>query len=636
VRIGGVTGLTLLIEAAFGYDPDDPSPVWTNITTYVRGFSTRRGRKREIDRVTAGTCTILLDNRDRRFEAGYTGGAYGADVVPMVPIRIRVTRNAVTYPIFYGFADEWVPSLDAKNPTDAVVLLRATDAFKVLAFTPAPDSVWAYEVQQDTPHGWWRFDETAGATMLDRSGNGYNGTYLSGVEASSVRSLNHYSSSTALAFNGTTHRARITTPPARVTPPLTVEILFTAPTPLPATLYLTLARQGSGVSHYLSSGGAGTGQAWALRITPATDAAPGRLTAEYGGAAANPRHSSAPLQPGSRYHAMWTTTTTGSNGTLYVNGTNTLTSGGGNANLGPVDGIMVAGLTAPGTPLEGLWQGIIDEVVVYADDLSSSRVTAHWNAINAPWDGDNTGMRVGRCLDLCGWPAGMRDIDAGMNNLGPVTLDGRSIIDLLWEAVEFEAGNLYVARDGDITFVDRSAPYTDTTATVSQATYSYTGANSKSSGVSFDYSDELLVNHAKVTTRDGAVYEAEDATSIGSYFRRTKTRSVPQTLHAQSLADWIVLTQKDPRRRITSLKIPTVRDTTTFDQTVGLELGYRVTVTLDPPGTGTITEPVITEGIDHDVTVNSWSTTLWCSPVPVVDVFVIGSDSIGGTAVIGY
>src|SRR5688572_32225707 len=132
-RVGNIKLLGITVEAAFGYDPDDTSPVWTDISTFCAGFSTRRGRKREIDRVTAGTALIRLDNSDRRFEGGYTGGAYGSNVVPMTPIRITCTRNAVTYPVFYGFADEWVPTFDPSQPRMSWVDVRATDAFKVLS-----------------------------------------------------------------------------------------------------------------------------------------------------------------------------------------------------------------------------------------------------------------------------------------------------------------------------------------------------------------------------------------------------------------------------------------------------------------------------------------------------------------------
>jgi hypothetical protein len=638
-RVGSVKALGVTVEAAFGYDPDDPAPVWTDISDYVRGFNTRRGRKREIDRVTAGSCTMLLDDRDRRFEAGYTGGTYGSNVVPMVPIRILTTRNAVTYPVFYGFADEWVPSLDPRFPRDAVTMLRATDGFKVLGIVTAPESVYAYEVVQDQPHNWYRFDELTGSKMVDRSGNLYDGLYVNEVEFDKTRGLNEYSKSGAMEFDGAGDRAIVQQAAARVVPPLTVEVLFTTPPVMPATLYLTLARQGAGLSHYVASGGAGTGQAWALRLTPATDTAPARLTAEYGGAAANPRHSAWALAPGTRYLATWTTATTGSNGTLYMNGVDTATSGGGNANLTAVAGICVAGIAAPGTPLEGTWQGKICEVVLYADDLSAARVLAHATAVSAPWSGDLTGARITRLLDMAGWSASQRDLDAGMSLCGPATLDSRPVISLLWDVVDYEAGNMFMARDGDLTFLDRSAAFTDTTATVAQATYSYTGSNSKAAGVSFDYSDELVRNAAEITTGDGATFTAEDATSIGRYYRRTHTQSVPQVAnsnYAQALADWIVLTRKDPGRRITNLKVPTSRDTTTFDQTVNLELGYRVTVTLDPPGTGTISESVIVEGIDHNVTPDGWSTDLWFSPVPTVDVFIIGSDSVGGSAIIGY
>lgn len=125
------TGVTLTLEAAFGYAPLNTSPVWTDISAYARSLSVRRGRSHERDTVSASHLTVVLDNLDGRFDPSYTSGAYYPNVVLNVPIRLRVTYSAVTYDLFYGFADAWPQTYPSM--VDSTVTLSATDGMKLLA-----------------------------------------------------------------------------------------------------------------------------------------------------------------------------------------------------------------------------------------------------------------------------------------------------------------------------------------------------------------------------------------------------------------------------------------------------------------------------------------------------------------------
>jgi hypothetical protein len=621
-RVGNIKSLGVTVEAAFGYDPDDTSPVWTDISTYVMGFSTRRGRKREIDRVTAGSALIRLENPDRRFEGGYTGGAYGSNVVPMTPIRITCTRNAVTYPVFYGFADEWVPSFDPSLPRTAFVDLRATDAFKVI---PQSFTIWESEVLSSAPVVWWRLGERKFATTaVDRTGNGFHGTYVGSPKP--VEGLVPVEPDEARQLNGAEDGVQRINADVTVAGAMSVEAWVNWQTDDGDLKQNNIASQ-----HNI------TGLAWALDVKETDSTTLTYIFSHNDGGGGGPQ---AVVDYGKGTHYVVGTYDGAGTANLYINGalehtdSTAFYSGTGSS----FDGLLV-GVTNPILGTDGRWMsGVLDDVAVYDSELDAATILNHYTAATAPRDGELTGARITWLLGAAGWPAGLTDIDAGQALMGPVILDGRATLDLLWEAVEFEDGNLFVARDGDVTFAQRTARYADTTSTVSQATYSYTGSNSKAQGVSFDYSDERLINHAIVNTRTGYIFEAEDATSIGRYLRRTSKVTAPttDTNTADAFAQWTVQRNKDPKRRITSLKVPTARDTTTFDQTVGLELGYRVTVTLDPPGTGTISEALLVEGIDHDVTPHNWTTTLWCSPDPSPEIVIVGVSLVGGSEVVGY
>lgn len=65
---GGSAGMPdRRLEVAFDTQPGE-IPIWTDVTAYVRGLNTTRGRSRELDRYQAGRLSAVLDNRDRRFD----------------------------------------------------------------------------------------------------------------------------------------------------------------------------------------------------------------------------------------------------------------------------------------------------------------------------------------------------------------------------------------------------------------------------------------------------------------------------------------------------------------------------------------------------------------------------------------
>lgn len=116
------------IEIAPGYTPGDASPVWVDITPYVRWFETHRGRTWELDDIQAGTATIYLSNRDQRFDPNNSSGPYFGELVPMVRCRITLRWDAEVYPLFSGLVLSWPQ--EYPDGTDAVVPLQVADAFQ--------------------------------------------------------------------------------------------------------------------------------------------------------------------------------------------------------------------------------------------------------------------------------------------------------------------------------------------------------------------------------------------------------------------------------------------------------------------------------------------------------------------------
>lgn len=122
--------VSVTVEAAFGSDPL-AVPVWTDITAYVRQFSTERGRSHVLDEMQAGVATLVLSNNDSRFDPSNTTSPYTPNVRVFTPVRIRATHSAVTYDLYRGFATGWPQSYPAFK--DSIVVLNCVDAFRLMA-----------------------------------------------------------------------------------------------------------------------------------------------------------------------------------------------------------------------------------------------------------------------------------------------------------------------------------------------------------------------------------------------------------------------------------------------------------------------------------------------------------------------
>lgn len=124
------------ISAAISFSTNPAAtPSWDAVTNYVEAFSLRRGRNHELDQAQAGTATLVLDNRDRRFDpaaTGYTAGPHGANVLPMRRCRIQATYASVTYDLFHGYITAYQPDIAPHNGNAAMVL-SLVDGFNPLA-----------------------------------------------------------------------------------------------------------------------------------------------------------------------------------------------------------------------------------------------------------------------------------------------------------------------------------------------------------------------------------------------------------------------------------------------------------------------------------------------------------------------
>jgi len=119
---------TIRVEIAFTTRPTE-APAWVDVSNDVRSVETNRGRNIELDTIEAGTGTVVVDNRDRRFDPTNSAGPYYGYLVPMRRIRISAVWEGITYPIFTGYVERWPLTY---RGFDATVEVPIVDGFKPL------------------------------------------------------------------------------------------------------------------------------------------------------------------------------------------------------------------------------------------------------------------------------------------------------------------------------------------------------------------------------------------------------------------------------------------------------------------------------------------------------------------------
>lgn len=166
------------VRVAFGSDPFDITPTWTDISSDIIAFKTRRGRQHELDRIESGTATIILDNSSGNYWNLNAGGSYYPNVLPGKRVNIGADFQGTRYDLYTGFVESWAPSWLSRGGKVPIVSLNCADLLANLSRCLINSAGYAQEVSGDRVKnvlddlGWvelcgWDID--AGQTTLQRT-----------------------------------------------------------------------------------------------------------------------------------------------------------------------------------------------------------------------------------------------------------------------------------------------------------------------------------------------------------------------------------------------------------------------------------------------------------------------------------
>ncbi len=506
---------------------------------------------------------------------------------------VTVAGNAALvgeeYALAGGFVERWPQSYGAPFAGGAAsVTIPATDAFRLLA-QQLEGSPLELEIAKDRPPHWWKLAEDQGSPVIEDSGvlSSDGVTRGEGVPGLGSTGLDPGSDATCWESDGTDAGY------------------------LETTVAATYGGSRVGTAFFLTR--VDTDGPWLLGVFPPGNGidkiavlANGRLAAELGGTGGT-QEAVFDIADGAT-HDVWVVQGGGVNPDprIFIDGTEQTTNG---ASLTDVYQRTVTWGSRPGSSLgfDGKLQHLVLVPANTTTDVDADTRAAAYNEARLAWTGDTTGERIGRILDVVGWPAGERDIDTGKTTLGPAATSGQDALTYMQRVEASEAGWFWQDPDFTLRFRDRYTWFEDFRSAVVQWAFTdqadtATSLHFDADGLEFDgFDEDQVVNEVTVSWVDGDTTVRDDD-SIDAYGRRPLSVDtvLPTAAQARSLGEWILGFRAEPATRVRSLTFDPASDDRLWRAALDVRIGDRVSVTFHPQETGTATTVnALVEGIER-------------------------------------
>lgn len=582
---------TVKVEIAFEFDPLNTAPTWTDVSAYVRSGSISRGRSNETQTFSAGSASITLSNRDRRFDPMNTTGPYYAYMSPRNQVRITATWNAVTYPLFRGFVTGWPQTRDLSN-RDASVEVTAVDGLGFLSGQIMERDIYTSYLTSLSPTAVWPLGDD-GTTQTDIVG-GQNFTTTSAL-AHTDTPCAPYLSGNPTSFTTLDYGIG---PQVNTTGAFSIVAWFRTNSTVRAILEGTagnrLILDGFGLPHYYT-----TGAATVYGNQNCANGASHMVVLTHDA-------TSAVTAP-----------------TMWVDGLDKSAGATAAATGAQVWQVLAGGTPASGT---GSWEGPMQQVAVVPSVLTGAQVYSLYYLGQTGYSGQSTASQIGFVLDCARWPTSWRSLTSNSwTTQAEIKTDNSNALDVIGKIVTGEVGQFYIDASGNAVLLgawDLWDTVGHSRNAVSQATFADDGTAGavRYSDTGFDLDDAYLANDVEVKTGAGESARARDTTSIARYGKRSLSLDtrLATISAAQTVANYRLSRYAYPTPRLRSFTVMPQRNASVaYPKVLGLDLQDRVTVKATPLNTGSaLNAEFWIEAISHDFAPGVWTTTLSASQVP--------------------
>ena len=254
--------------------------------------------------------------------------------------------------------------------------------------------------------------------------------------------------------------------------------------------------------------------------------------------------------------------------------------------------------------------------------------------------GQLSGTRINKILDQIGWPASMRDVDAGQTSLQADPGSPRTALEAMQTVELSEYGSLYVDANGEFVFQDRS--FTTSSVTGTPVVFNDNGTDIPYFNAVWLLNDVLIYNSAQITRTGGTTQTAINQASIDKYFVHSYNQQnllMETDAVALDYARAYVASRAETTTRCDSITLDLYTDSYDAGITAALDLDFfdPVTITTTQPGSSALTKTLQVFGIAHSISPNSWKTQ-FTTLEPIIDGFILDSALWGilDTSVLAY
>jgi hypothetical protein len=600
------------VEIAFANSPYAGVGItWVSVTQWIREVTVRRGRSDEFQDFDTGTASIVLDNRDRRFDPLNTSSPYHPNVQPRKQIRISAVNGLTTYEVFRGYVDGWPVSITNAG-YDSTVTIECYDVFGLLAEEELPDDLADSYIRSLAPLHYWPLNDP-----------------IDGVNYTSQQLQDYGSRAQPLRPGGTFRTANCDG--------LAVGLADTAVSV--AETEFVNAWRFSGPTFTPSSGFA------AMSVWFQAPAADSVVVADWGlRASCNIVYDSTTSQllvqmlDGTNlrdYVGTISLDLSISHHVLVNTNQTAATLSNVYVDAQPLTMTLASTTSFPTSLFEyfDTGEGRKQQAVVFADALFPEQVQTIYQLSRATL----TETSAARFTRLIGYtplpPTAYITPERTVATVSGITTGGPAIISELQLLNDSEGGNLFVNKGGQLTMTARAA-FAEGKSLTSQATIGTTGITIGPE-ISYHLDAETMRNQLTMGFAGEGTVEVENATSVAAYGASGGTWSTQLSSQEQALqlANLLVGFSKDPKVVISPVEVNVSAVDADWDKVLGLELLERYTLALAPAVGSAINVPQLVQSIEHRVIPGEWSTTLNGS-TRYTNPFIIGSSLLGGTDLI--
>ena len=279
----------------------------------------------------------------------------------------------------------------------------------------------------------------------------------------------------------------------------------------------------------------------------------------------------------------------------------------------------------------------VSYVDINASDAFRLFAMATLTTVTGQAAGQDTGTRIGKILDTVDFPLTMRSLDTGntLTQADPATT--RTPLEAIKNAEISEQGAFFVSPEGNVIFKNRANTISSAGAT--PTAFNQTGGIPYKNLV-FAFDDKLIVNQSTVTRLSGSPQTYTDAASLAEYFPHVVNFSdliVQTDAEAANIAAIYVGTRSSTTIRIDTMSVDLYDPFVPSDTMMALDYFDNVVITNIQPDGSTITKNLQIQGINWEITPNSW-TGNYTTLEPITDGFIIGNSTYGiiGEDILSY